>query len=398
MPTGHATIIGGSNAKRRLLCPGSLHAEKAIPASSPSYAAAEGTACHQIMEEYFLNEIDTPGDYLGQTIEVDGHKVPITAQLLAEKIDPALDAWTEIQIAYPPANEIIVEPVVGYTEGAWGSTDLIWRDQDNVVNVLDWKFGRTYVDHNNSYQLKFYAGAALFGVTTNDAIMRMRDGLVVDTVRLIVVQPLHDPVWRTVELSIHDIERFAGLVKSKLPEMQDPKATRHAGPWCGFCRAKPTCDTYVARFKKEVETPPEWAALSGEDIAGRKTIRDLAEAYVKAYDELEKRALENGVAIPGRKLVQGRGRWAWLKERQEELVELVGEAVAYKERELRSMSALKAQLRDRKDLLDRLPDFAEKKSGGLTVVNMDDPRDAETPNLSRADGRLAAAIDNLAKW
>ena len=391
----HATIIGGSNAKRRLLCLGSMHAEKTIPAGETNYAAAEGTVCHTVMEDLLTGQIETVDERENDVVTVDGHDVEISRALLAEKLEPAIDAWKVILLRCPPDGDIVVEPQVRYTDGAWGYTDVIWRDQAGWINVLDWKFGRQTVNVRDNYQLKFYAGAALFGDTQDPRLLQLR-AQPPKGVRLIVVQPLCNPSFSELEVEVGDIERFANWVLESIPKMLDPGAPRQAGLWCGYCRAKAVCEMYIGRIVTEVERPPDWETLDGTALALRRKFRNMAAEYVKAYDEMEKRALMNGVEVPFRKLVHGRGRWVWPKDTHEELERVLGEQ-AFEARKLKSYSALQKELRGAtgKALFERIASLAEKQEGGLTVVDEDDSRPSAAPHSPQKMADMAKLFDSL---
>lgn len=380
--------MGGSNCQRRLMCPGSYHAEKAIPPSPPGYAAAEGTVCHTIMEEILVKGGE-PDDYLDSTHEVDGHAVEVNGIVLQEKIDPALQAWDELVGSFVPEGEVLVEPTVGFQEGVWGSTDAVWRDQETYLNVLDWKFGRHYVSETNSYQLLFYAAATIYGKTENPKLLALRKN--VKSARGIIVQPLTRPVYRLAELDLDTLGNFAEQIKRSIPGILDEKAPRKAGSWCKWCRARSVCNEYINSFKEEIVTP-DWEKVDGVQLSSRKHIRDMAEAYVKEYDRMEREMLENGVPVAGRKLVRANGRWKW-KDEAEQILRELGCRVKdiYEDPKLRSYSAMQAKFRGRKEVLDILSDIAVKTEGGLTVVDDKDKRPAEKPNSAQRKDAASAA-------
>lgn len=382
MPTGHATIIGGSNAARRLSCLGSLNAEKAAPPSPPGYAAAEGTACHSIMESVLLGESE-PEDHLKKTSKVDGFDVTITHDILAEKIDPALEAWDQVQDLHPvhPRADILVEPTVMHAEGAWGSTDVVWIDTGRWLNMIDWKFGRHYVSANSSHQLMFYLSATIFGSKRHFSARLLKS---LRSTRGMIVQPLTSPVLRIEEYSLDKLQNYADLVHASIPKMVAKNAPRQAGSWCKWCRARATCAEFRADFEETIAQG--WEEFDGTDLGLLKPTRDAAAAWVAEYDRREKEALTAGVEVIGRKLVRGHGRWKWLPNAERELLKagLAREEI-YKEPEMLSYSALKNKARGRKNVLDMLPDLAEKSEGGLTVADSDDSRDAVHPHLAGSD-------------
>ena len=390
MPSEHATMMGGSNAHRRIMCLGSYNAEKDIPDGPVSFAASEGTLCHTIVEKVLTGEVDEPDVFLDKEMKVDDHVIKVDGVLLNEKVDPALQAWDEISARYPASGDILVEPRVKYTDGVWGSSDVVWRDSEGCLNVLDWKFGRYYVSEVDSYQLQFYAGATLVGPTDLEELAAIRKG--VRSVRSIIVQPLTRPVWRTDEVDVHRITRFADLVFSTIPAMQEKDAPRRAGSWCKWCKARPTCQAFQEQFQGPIDTSPEWGKVSGAELAALKPKRDAAEAFVKAFDEFELKALRAGVEVPRRKLTRGNGRWTW-NDGAEEALRKMGLRVKdiMTDVKLRSFSAMQAKFRKRRDVLDLLPQIAVKSEGGLTVVDDNDPRPAAMPDVATREDAAEAA-------
>ena len=65
-PTAHAKF-GASNAKRRMNCPGSLHAEAPFPDESSPYAEL-GTAAHELGEFCLINGHEDAFAFIGDAI------------------------------------------------------------------------------------------------------------------------------------------------------------------------------------------------------------------------------------------------------------------------------------------------------------------------------------------
>lgn len=398
MTRGHATIMGGSNFKRRVHCRGSYHAEKNAPPSEPSYYAAEGTACHSVMEELVLRPDLDPAHFVGTTYEVDGFTITIDEDMVDELIHPALDAYCMIRdmAGRPDPSDILVEPKVGFAEGVWGSLDLGVRGENDTV-FADWKFGRGIVDATDNWQLSFYASAALFGPTRDPTLLRWREALPSDEhVILAIVQPQRDPV---LEFERVPLSRLRGVAELALEASRDnvrPDAPRAAGDWCTWCRARPVCTTYTDEFMSKIVNT-DFQGISSIDLAVLAAKVDQAEAWVKAFRAFEHRALTAGISIPNRKLVWKRARRAWNVD-EAELIKAARRCKIKKkelyDHKLKSPAQLEKQHKNNARWLDTLPELVSKVSSGTTAVSADDPREAV--NVSKEDaGRLIATLDKM---
>ena len=376
----HSNIVGGSTAKRVIACPGSVKLVQQMPPKPSSKYADEGTLLHNAIADV-LGQGTPPASHIGTSYQ----GVTLTEELYNEKLIPALQALDEVD----PHKEMEfqVEAVVGFGDAlpdVFGSADLIGRIGRRAV-VLDWKFGSgVAVDVEENAQAMFYAAAAMRTDATKWAFKGAEE------IELVIVQPAHAPNhvkrWVTTLGRILNFEReLFAAVKTALM----PNAPLASGDHCRWCAAKPVCPSLTGAVDRAVRTSVK--ALDVDQIAAYLRDADVLEQWLGDLRALAQTMMEEGVRVPGYKLVPKRAtrKWADDDKAKTALSELGLKDEELMETTLLSPAKVEKVLKKRKIDLPR--DLIVSVSTGNTIATVDDPR----PEVLQIGRQLTAALGKL---
>lgn len=344
-PSAMARILG---------CPGSVaEAEQAPPRRGNTSYSDEGTAAHALAEALLLQE-DTLPRHDTEMLDAVMHYVDFC--------DKHLD----------DADHYGIEARAVWTEDIFGTIDC-WFIKDGTLFVVDYKHGAgVKVDPEENAQLLTYALLLFLDEETGEYMDN------VEKVTLVVVQPRcgDTPItdWDTTpeRLVAHQEAIEAAIERDHL----------ELGDWCRWCPAKLTPCPKIRELEEGVlstdpnDLEPEELARQLDACAILKTkIADL-EAY--GYERASA-----GVAVPGWKLVQKRGRRQWSDpdavhrwgRRLGKLSKLYGKSMLSPTQVFKAMP----------EHVDSLSRFVENTSSGLTLVPESDKRpSAEPPGVALA--------------
>jgi len=372
----HSTIVGGSTAKRVMACPGSVKLVQQMPEKPSSKYADEGTLLHNVIAEILTTD-RTPESYLGTVYE----GITLDQDLIDAKLRPALDALDEID----PDKEMeyAVEQVVGFgtaLPGVFGSADLIGRLGDRAI-VLDWKFGSgVAVDVEENAQAMFYAAAAM----RTPATMWAFEGAT--EIECIIVQPPSVKRWVTTFDRIAQFEREL-LIAVKTAQL--PDAPLASGDHCRWCAAKPTCPVMTGAVDRALKN--KLHAIDAAQIGVYLKQAELLEAWISGVNELAYQMLDEGLSVPGYKLVPKRSTRKWIDD---EVALSALERLGLDAKELVEttvVSPAKAEKLLKKQKLPLPADLVVSISTGNTLATEDDPR----PAVVQIGKQLAAALGKL---
>jgi len=363
----HSNIVGGSTAKRVIMCPGSVKLVQKMPPQPSSVHADRGTMLHDVISRILLDQ----GVVIGQFKHKDQL---LTQELYDEKITPALDALDEID----PNGDLVyeVETRVGFGDllpGVFGSTDLVGRIGQRAV-VLDWKFGDgVVVDAVENAQLMFYAAAAM----RTDDLKWAFDG--VDEIECVIVQP---PVVRRWVTTVGRIKQFEHELVSAVKTALRDDAPLVQGDHCRWCAAKPICPQMTGAVDRAIKQ--QVINMDVDTLAKYLHTADLLEDWIKDLRALAFGLLEKGADVPGYKIVQKQARRQWVDEAN--AAKVLGED--FVESVLLSPAQAEKLLKKRKLTLP--DDLVVSVSSGTTLAPVDDPRPAVQSfiGLSKALSKL----------
>ena len=281
MKTNHS-LISPSNFERRLICPGSLHAEKDLPGQTSVYAE-EGKMLHDKVNEVITskNKLATYENYTFEQEEAVNRAVDYFSDLVenADLVIKEIHEKTfDLSFIYPDM---------------LGTADSILITLDKETNiydlhVIDYKFGKgVLVNAYNNYQLLLY----YLGVINDPEISELLSGKEYN-VHLHIVQPYrYNSCWclsNDEKLKFSDLEMYRDVAKkcyvSNAPRIPNKKA-------CQFCKAKPTCP---ALSKTIPDVKIKLSELTDAEIANIYDNKDLITMYLKSLEEYIKDKLEQG--------------------------------------------------------------------------------------------------------
>ena len=397
--------FGGSVIGRVIACPGSVPLCNSVPERLSSSYADEGTFAHALGEKHLLARNFDAQQSIGDEIEsdkLDSKKVVTTE--MAAAVQVYLDAVQAEMVKTEDAILLIEErfalPISSAEEGeVFGANDaLVYHPSTGRMVVFDYKHGQgVSVSAEDNKQLKFYAaGAALAHADWPIAELE-----------LVIVQPrARDadeqdiPGVKPWPMDTFELLEFVAEVEQAVASAKAPNAPVAAGSHCRWCAAASVCpakkEEVIASIGLDFHDIEDISAkalpvpkdMSTDKIASLLRGLDTLTAWANQVRDYAYGLLEQGVAVPGFKLVDKVGRRKWIDNESEiaAYMEMVygveGEdvmprkLVTITEAE-RLVKARVTEKVERKAALDDLSlRFTLKESGGRTMVADKDRRDA----------------------
>lgn len=323
----HSSLIGGSTAGRRLKCPGSFQAERALPPSSnvPSPYADEGTFGHAVMEKVAHHRKQYPDNsmydfarsLLGQHI----YDRKLTQTYLDDMIFPAIGMLEDLEHEYGGYFTVIgVEERVQFPGliGAYGTVDLILTNGTYVI-FADYKFGQgvpvyIVVDDTLNAQIAFYIAAALHTLKRKK-LKRLK---IVGA----IIQPRIDGGLTHTEIAPIELDHFIEDVHNAIDIAINRDPPLHRGDHCRWCPAKVCCSKWTgpALDLSALGIVPKPVTVSAEPtpyalyLAKAKMLIDGLLLMQKDINEQIVSYLEDGGAVPGWKLKAKTTNRKWVDE------------------------------------------------------------------------------------
>ncbi len=376
----HSNVMGGSTASRRIHCPGSYLAEKDHPNVESEYAI-RGSMLHSAMELLLTADPEAPEDVedlfeqlIGQELGY-GDAYEITQELVDTKLRPAWEAWQEVMDEYE-LDDWFIEQRVSFGDiipGAFGTADIIAKDKQRRLHVLDWKFGDgVAVPVEANFGLGFYAGGALYD---EDAELQEFCDDITGVV-LHIVQPrvgssvvLH--TWETTEEWIEIlVEQAAAAVALAMQK----DAPRTPGDWCMFCKDRVGCPAQQQLATLALSNEPK--SMTSVELGAAMAMAQQLKSWISDVVKLAEAEAEAGAAIPGWKLVNKRPTRVWTDhdEAEKRLRNAKIKVADMYNRKL--ISPTQAEKLSKKLYGDKLSDIVVMHSSGLTLVRESDRRQA----------------------
>lgn len=358
-------LLSASASHRWLNCPASVALEANIPGSGESEAAREGTAAHELAEykcrklfkmkrgkrphsEYEDEDMD---DYTDGYMEY-AHEI---AQSLHHP-----NIWIEQRVDYS-----------AYAPGGFGTADMVFLDNEQL-HILDFKYGKgVLVMADDNPQLKLYALGVL------DMLDYPED---LTTVVLHIYQPRRENVseW---SISVKDLVAWGEWVKPIADEAYNGSDKQCAGEWCQFCKVQAKCRARAEEMFDVIEdsdkSPTE---LTDEEIDDIIPKLESVEKWIKAIFAYAQAQAMNGKEWKSVKLVRQRSNRKYVDEAKvADTLQKLGYTDIYTKK-LLSITEME-KLLGKKNFGEILKDLVVKPEGNLTLVMMDDRREAVTPNV-----------------
>lgn len=298
MPEKHV-LYGGSNAERWLPCAGYANLSRQVPRRPAGIAAIEGTAQHKCMEMLLENPDLEPEKFLG-TIVLG----VLIRQDHADALKIALEAYCEIVDSFPEDAEIFSEKFVGLRDidddesGGTMDSGIVCGDKGAII---DFKFGQIEKSASGEQNL-YYAVCARKSIAAFAKVKELAS---------YIIQPAWDPAIDKVIYTDAILDRFETTVHTAIKMSKAPNPHYTEGEWCGWCEGKLACPAKIQRL--DTLTAPNHVL----DLAEVGRLRLKLKEWEKWADDADERIqheLENGVPVPGWKLVAKRAIRQWTDE------------------------------------------------------------------------------------
>ena len=391
----HSGIMGGSTAKQRINCPGSYAIEAAIPDGPESEYATQGSVYHAAME-LMLAQLDPDDDdyeerYRKVLADLEGNDLgfgdewAITQDGIRDKVMPAWHAFIQVLSEYNLVDWFVEQRVSLDTviNKAFGTVDLLAKDDKNRLHVLDWKFGDgVVVPVEGNEQLTFYAAGALYD--EDPELREFTDDIT--GVVLHVVQPRvgDDVVLHTWETDEDFIEKFLDQAVNAVDLASKPDAPVKPGDHCKWCKGKqpskkhggqPACPAHRQGVVEALNYADK--DLVTIDLADAMRVALLLKEWTAKVFNFAQEQMEQGAQVPGFKLVKKRsaGRKYTDEAEAERILKKKKVKVAdmYAPRKLLTPTQLEKQS---KEAYAHIETLVHSPSSGVTVVPDTDKRPA----------------------
>ena len=310
MPPRDHALLSASSARRWLHCPPSARLTEGME-DTPSPYTAEGTRAHALCEETLRRSLDewrqgSPEGYPAESAACDVDREP------AEMIRAAnayVDFIHELWAGFAHEPTVCIEQRVdlsAWVPEGFGTCDCLLIG-DRVLHIVDFKYGQGVpVSPVENAQLLYYALGAY-------DLFRLTDEI--ETVRLSIVQPRIQAEPETWECSLQWLLEWADdVLHPTAVQAYNGEGLRHPGSWCRWCKLYPACTTWKDKYELDgfaVESKPDPAALTDEELGGwLKKLEGVAQ-YAKDLEDYAQQRLLAGATVPGYKLVEGRSVRKW---------------------------------------------------------------------------------------
>lgn len=336
---GHATW-SASASDRRWACPGSLAMEANAPPDSESFAAAWGTACHEVAE-HMLRGKEWPDE-----VKTKSHTIPVddeiveTAEVYVEYVRSRLDSQTDLIVE----QSFDLSPLKPPFDAGGTADAVVLNYAKETIEVVDLKGGRGItVEATGNKQLRTYA---LGAVIANPGPWGQ--------VTVTIVQPraphpdgrirsetfhIADLIDWTVDLreAMDAAKGAADGYESHGPGPDWARANLAAGGHCTFCRAAATCpaleskalataQTFFRPIDGAVATPPDPSSLPLDKIGAILDAADMVENWLNAVRRYAQDQVEAGYEITSGDvkyvLVPKMARRKWAQDEAETIAKL----------------------------------------------------------------------------
>ena len=400
--------IGPSNAERWINCPGSVALSEKCPPQAGNEYAVQGTVAHDLAEKLVSGKITVEqlmkmeGDIVtceGFDIEVDSEMIDGVIEyndIIKRDIDDLERRGKRAQI------HSLAETKVTFDEDVWGTSDFLLFQKGFKLIVYDFKYGKYAVEATENKQLGIYALAA----------MRTIAGEAYDEIELVIVQPRGrhaEGSERRWTAPRKWLSQFAAEVEKAVFETKQPDAKVVAGGHCKYCPAKAGCpvmfgaaeeatqaafSTVPSLVKEEaVLRLPDVRLMPLEKLALALEWEAAIDTWFGGIKDRVRDAMENGIEIPGWKLVEGRSNRRFTNEDEVimRFAPIMGEEKLHKPRKLLSPAALEKVVGKGK-----LDDLTYKPEAKRAIARSTDPRFSAPTSALEAFDPLSPKMAHIA--
>lgn len=382
-------LLSASGAPRWLNCTPSAKLEDEYGEKKSSPFAEEGTLAHELAELYLRKDVlqdIRDVEFEAKLSEIMEHKLFKEEMLDCVPIytDYCADEYASAKLTSDLAI-IEIEQRLDLTEfipDSFGTADCVII-KDDVMQVIDLKYGKgVAVQAEWNKQLMLYGLGALRKYDT------MYD---IKEVMLTIVQPRLDSIssW---QIPVSELTNWAvEELKPKAEMAYAGEGELSPGEWCKFCSVKNKCR---ALYEQQMEVArydfanPEF--LTDEEIADVVLRAPRLIEWANGIGEYaSEKALNEGKAWPGLKLVEGVSRRKWSVEEEEvaktlkaKCPELTDDAIY--DMSLKSLTEIE-KLVGKKAFAAQFGELVVKPQGSPKLVSIEDKRPAMGVSQAKLD-------------
>ena len=424
--------LSPSSAYRWLACPGSVREEAKYPEPPSGPGAIDGTHSHTLLEHCLKAGGGDPLKMVG--VKMKDHEGEfVIDKARAERVKVAVDyvcsQMTGVLATASTEKRVSPAHLLGRDDLS-GTLDVSIRNP-GVLEIIDFKDGMNPVEAKDNPQLELYALGELAALK-----LPINGDYPYDTVKMTIVQPKMAvkgmPVITSHEMPVSELLGKIGKFAAGAAATDDPNAPLVSGAHCKYCKHK-SCATRANDAMKEVGimfpavTNPvaelhqqaanlDPTSMPVEQLSQIILAAPLVRQMIEAAEDEALRRMKAGQAIPGLKVVNGRGSRAWAlpeDEMADKLIRMgVPKGVVYETKLVTPAKAekltwektkagekIKAQLSERQ-LATLNKEYITKLGGKLTVVPESDTRAAVVLDAAPLFSAVQepAVVEALPSW
>lgn len=355
------TLISPSSFERRMLCPGSLNAEKDLPVTTSVYAE-KGTMLHDRVNKLINGHKDWKKD-----LPEDLQEITKKAQEYFYSVK--LDKETIIDLHEKRFNLDFLTPPFEDMGGTVDSMVLCYNKKDKTyeLHVIDYKFGMgVRVEAYENYQLMLYLLGALndfnFLKILEDNIPKFKATNIHKYLKVFlhIAQPyLSDSCWELREDELKSLlyGKRINFIKNVIDNAYSEEAVRiPSKKACQFCRAKATCSSLadtvpkIDNIKDKETILARIRLLSDAEISNIYDKKDVIILYLDSIEEYIKNRLSEG-SFADYELQDRLSNRKWTDTAEEHLIKLLGDSAYETTKKLISITKAE-KLLDKKDIIN----------------------------------------------
>jgi Protein of unknown function (DUF2800) len=361
--------LSPSSAHRWMRCPGSVALSRGIE-DRGSEAADEGTLAHSIAAEVLIDS-----HILKHKNSIANHPAAKDLEFICAGNIEALQSYVDFVESHTAGNawrfvEVKLDLGQWIGEGGFGTADaVIYKPEDRVLTIIDLKFGRgnlVYANDHHGDTLELNPQLATYGLGAHE----MFKFLDITDIELIIHQPRRDHTsvaLTTPERLLEFGDRLSAAVSRVYAE---PGTYVPSDKACQWCPARASCDArarwHLEAFQQEIALlTPEQVSLLLAQVGDMRSWCDDLESMAMSL------LMRDRAAVPGWKVVSGRGTRQWTENAAHVLIHEHG--IVPFEQKMLGLGAIEKLLgKDRAP--EVMPTITVKAPGKPTLAKATDPR------------------------
>jgi hypothetical protein len=306
--SAHA-LLAPSSMNTVMRCSGSIQLARLYPEDDESQDAREGTASHWAGQELLIGQMVDVGQVApnGVVLDIDMIEGAEMYQRAVRELVPAPQGNVEQRVECSS-----VHPYM------WGTPDFWHYDAvQRVLYVMDYKYGRRFVEVFENWQLIAYAAGIIWTLALDDLNLTVHFG---------IVQPRsyhRDGPVRTWRVRGSDLRPYVNMLAGgaeaavRVDGTFNENAVCTVNPGCRDCRGRRACPalhraTMACVDLSEAPVPFDLPPTAvGVELRMIQHAQMLLKARAEGLEEQARSAMMGGVDVPHFLLQRAQGREKW---------------------------------------------------------------------------------------